>query len=187
MIVWEAATGKTVRSRTFKSVEIRSLAFHPDGNRLAAGARDRFAAVWDLARDEIEWQSNVPALPVWDVAWSPDGKTLAAAYNDGTVVLRDALGGMARRQFGVITREYPVRLSFAPDGKRLAVAAAHKVLKLFEVPTGRTVLDLRRDSAVAGAVAFDPTGRILAGGQIDGTIVLWPTADAIVGHADSGH
>lgn len=187
VIVWDAATGKTVRSRTFKTVEIRTLAFHPDGNRLAVGARDRFAAVWDLATDEIAWQSNAPALPVWDVAWSPDGKTLAVTHNDGAVVLHDALGGMARHQFGVITREYPVGLSFTPDGKRVAVAAAHKVLKLFEVPTGRTVLDLRRDPAVAGAVVFDPTGRILAGGQIDGTIILWPTADAIVGHADSGH
>jgi len=122
---------------------------------------------------------------VWDVAWSPDGKALAVAHNDGTVVMHDSLGGKPRHQYGVITREYPVRLSFAPDGKRLAVAAAHKVLKLFEVPTGRSVLDLRRDPAVAGAVAFDPTGCILAGGQIDGTIVLWPTADAPIGMGSS--
>jgi WD40 repeat protein len=178
VIVWEPATGRVIHSRRFETAEIRALAFHPDGNRLAVATRDRSVEVWEVASGETVWHSNMPPLPIWDVEWSPDRKTLAVAYADGVVLLHDTAARTRSRDFGIVTHEYPVHISFSSDGTRLAVAAGHRGVKLFEVPTGRAVLELCRDPNVSGAIAFDPTGRLLAGGQVDGTIVLWPGGDA---------
>ena len=63
-------------------VPVRSLAFAPDGQTLAAAGADRTVALWDVG----SWKRRavVPSQtqPVACVAYSPDGKLLAVAAGD---------------------------------------------------------------------------------------------------------
>lgn len=177
VLIWETTTGQTLHSFSLGASEVRSLAFHPDGDRLAAGTSDSVAVVWDLARDVVAWRDQSRPYAVWDVAWSPDGRILAVSHRDGRVLLHDPQAGTHNHTFGIAAHEFPVQIAFSPDGTRLAIAAAQIGLTLWEVPSGRPVLDLSRKPTVTGAVAFNPSGRLLASGRTDGTITLWLGAE----------
>ncbi len=173
VLVWETATGRVAHTFSLKTAEVRALAFHPHGNRLAAGTRDNRAVIWDLQTHAMVWDSHARPHPIWDVAFSPDGRQLAVGYQDGRVLLYDPLSGTHSRTMGIAAQQFPVQVAFSPDGTRIAIAAAQVGLTLWEAPSGRHVLDLRRSPSLTGAVAFDPSGRILAGGRTDGTIIFW--------------
>jgi tetratricopeptide (TPR) repeat protein len=69
---------------------IDSLAFSPDGSRLASACQDQTVKIWDVASAQelrtLKGHTNV----VWSVAFSPDGSRLASASDDGTIKLWDA-------------------------------------------------------------------------------------------------
>jgi WD40 repeat protein len=101
-----------------------SVAFHPDGKRLAtAAAGDGLVKVWDLA-NRLEMQTvSVPRLAAHQLLFSPVGDTLAAV-SSGTDTqaaqltledLREARTRLLRGPPGARTAA-----AFRPDGKHLA-------------------------------------------------------------------
>jgi flagellar biosynthesis GTPase FlhF len=64
---------------------VLSVAWSPDGKRLATGSVDKTAKVWDAARGQELLTLRCHAGPVTSVAWSSDSKWLASASDDGTV------------------------------------------------------------------------------------------------------
>ena len=64
-----------------------SVAWSPDGARLATGSWDGTAKVWDAAggRELLTLKGHTGW--VWSVAWSPDGRRLATRSLDGTARL----------------------------------------------------------------------------------------------------
>lgn len=70
--------------------QVYSVAFHPDGTRLASAGRDRAVWVWDLATGLDVARLDGHANYVFSLAFSPDGKTIASGSGDGTVRLWDS-------------------------------------------------------------------------------------------------
>ena len=69
---------------------VRTVAWAPDGRRLASGSDDGTARVWDPddpGRPAVLLTGH--AGSVWSVAWSPDGRWLATADSDGTLRVWD--------------------------------------------------------------------------------------------------
>jgi WD40 repeat protein len=182
---WNLASG-SVRRFDGHTDEVWSVAFHPDGHRLASASKDRTVKVWDLA-------SAREALTLYDhldhargVAWA--GDTLVSTGEDGRVRVR---GGADRPATGTRLPGHPARVwkaAFSRDGRHLVAGAQDGVVVVWDVRR-RTVS--RRLAGHAGPVrdvAFSPDGRWLASASYDDTVHLrtWPDGATRFVLADAG-
>jgi WD40 repeat protein len=111
---------------------VESLAYSPDGHRLASAHDDRTVRVWNV---DTHRQLFEPLRGHTDmarsVAFSPDGHLLASASFDGTVRLWDPTTGrpLADPFTGHLG---PVSaVAFSPDGTRIASAGDDSTIRMW--------------------------------------------------------
>src|SRR5207244_1229629 len=98
----------------------RSVAFSPDGKRLAGASGHQFITVWDAQNGKELLVLKGHAWDVTCVAFSPDGKRLASASGTSVKVLDAQTGQELLSIHGPLGKINSV--AFSPDGKRLAGA-----------------------------------------------------------------
>ncbi len=175
--VYDTTTGKillTLRG----DYRVVSVAFSPDGRRLASAGYDRTVRLWDTTTGQEVLSLHGHKDIVGRVLFSRDGRRLASASADGTVRVWDAspfdenagpphvrtLGGEDGEFFGV---------AFSPDGPLLASASADRSVKLWDAQTGQVVRTFAGHKEAVVCVAFSPDGRRLLSGSMDQTVKLW--------------
>jgi WD40 repeat protein len=150
---------------------VQSLAFSPDGKRLAVIEADH-TYVWNLADHTVA--ATLPAPDSFGdetVKFSPDGRTLALAdqlWNATTYAHIATLHSTACDGVTAIT--------FSPDSSELAVAtsSANSQTCVWDVATRRLAAVIT-DPGGKGvfAVAFSRQGKLLATGDENRKIYLW--------------
>jgi tetratricopeptide (TPR) repeat protein len=70
---------------------VTSVAFSPDGQRLASASSDKTAKIWDSATGKELFAVKSHAGTVFAVAFSPDGQRLASANQDGSIHLWETM------------------------------------------------------------------------------------------------
>jgi WD40 repeat protein/tRNA A-37 threonylcarbamoyl transferase component Bud32 len=155
-------------------VHATSVAFSPDGRRLAAVAHTGSVKVWDVATGQelltLQGQLGVVA----SVAFRPDGRRLATAAQGGTVQVWDGEDG---REVLTFNAQGPLSsLVYSPDGRRLATTGDGKMAKVWDAATGRELLAFKGHTSLVTSVAFSPDGRRLASADISGTVKVWDAA-----------
>jgi WD40 repeat protein len=165
---------------------VSSIAYSPDGARIAVACVDNVAAeahaalLWDTASAKQVGRLQGHTDSVHSVAFSRDGGRIATASLDGTARLWDAASG---QQLAVLEGHTAAAYSaaFSPDCTRVATAGADGTVRLWDADNGKPLAVLDWQGAVPSlalsptvfAVAFSPDGsRIVAAGQ-DGTARLW--------------
>ncbi|HLJ95665.1 MAG TPA: protein kinase [Gemmataceae bacterium] len=167
--IWDAQTGQELLTLKGQTGIVESVAFSPDGKRLAGASRDKVVKVWDAQTG----QELLAFKDAWvsSVAFSPDGKRLASA-SPGTVKVWDAQTGQElltlKAHTGVVNS-----VAFSPDGKRLASAGGDRTVKVWDAQTGQELLTFKGHTVMARSVVFSPDGTRLASVSADGTVKVW--------------
>ncbi len=173
---------------------VAAVAFSPEGKVLASAGWDHSVRLWDRATGRELHRLGGHRDAVFSLSFAPDGKTLASAGKDKTLRLWDTTAGKELKQLGQPAQELDC-LAFAPDGKSLAAGGRFELVRIWDVATGKVLCtpesqappfffgtgyasgfgDGRFQLPKIGALAlaFAPGGKLLAGGNKDGTIRFW--------------
>jgi WD40 repeat protein len=176
--VLDADTGRVLH-RLSCPARVQSLAWHPEGKRLAAAcdvdANDEFPIyVWDTAswREPLVLRGHTSEVRA--VAFSHGGDLLASVGWDGSARLWDPWTGrhLVRADGG------GDGVQFSPDDRALGVVGGGGFV-FREVATGRECRALYGHTGYKGPwyVDFSPDGRLLASAGNDG-VRLWDVATA---------
>jgi len=170
---------------------VHSVAFFPDGKKLASGSSDATVRVWDSKTGKTTSTPLRHTSGVWSVAVSPDGKLVASGSVGGTLCIWDShtgacpLGPIAAHS-GVIRS-----VAFSPDGSRIVTGSDDCTVKVWNVATGDLCLGpLKGHTETVMSVAFSPDGTCIASGSSDRTIRIWDAStgksrtEPLIGHTN---
>jgi RNA polymerase sigma factor (sigma-70 family) len=187
--VWDVTHGREdpERAETHHNAAA-CVVFSPDGRTLASGSADHTVALWDAATGAQRPRLHGHEGIVSSLAFSPDGKWLASAsrFNDQTVRLWDAATGKEIRQYLVpfvdngdgSSTGVSTWVAFAAGGKILAAGGTDHKVRLWDVATGKELLNqvasglpappraglgtMHHWTQMIQDVAFAPDGRVMA-------------------------
>jgi WD40 repeat protein len=155
-----------------------STSFSPGGNLLAALSSDGVVSLFDPVHRKL-LRSLRGGEAGFNVAFSDKGKRVAIASGDFASVWdvtsgRQLLKASHAASSETLTpQQWIVNAAISSDGGFLAYAArGDKLARVWNVETGREILELKHDSAVA-AVSFNADGTKLGTGSYDGTARVW--------------
>ncbi|GHP00256.1 hypothetical protein KSF_103030 [Reticulibacter mediterranei] len=145
--VWDAADGTQQHQLAGHGGAVMSIAWSPDGMRLASGAGGREGGelfVWETHSWKcVQALFGHPGV-IFAVAWSPSGEMLISGDGDGILRWWEVQSGMCVRvqkaHQGTVHR-----LKVSPDGSMLASCGDDGAIRLWDIESGEPLKTLRRD------------------------------------------
>ncbi len=171
--LWDASTGKELRTFEPSSGYAANVALSPDGTLLATHD-------WDDARPviriwDVETENQLVALSghsreIRTVVFSPDGTVLVSGGVWGDqVFVWDMVSLSSTPRFILNNEPWTTDLEFLPGG--LLAAGSRNVMRVWDVSTGDLRATVPVEDSILGDVFFDSYENQLAVGSTDGKAV----------------
>jgi WD40 repeat protein len=199
--VLDAATGRALKAFRFASTEFfRSAMLSPRGRLLAVETvTDDLPQKVKIHLFGLHANEEVRVLEVgaiakvgspWDmpghIAFSPDEKRLACASQDTSILIWDLNSGRIVHRLPGVTNHPVGSVAYSPDGRYLVASRSiffyegsgdwtgDSTIDVWHATTGQRLGTFGGGVSLVYALAFDPTGRIVAVASND--ISLWEVA-----------
>ncbi|KAF9118994.1 wD repeat domain, partial [Mortierella sp. 14UC] len=187
IVVYNTTTWESVYSLEGFTSGVTSIAFSPNGERLAFGNMDGALRTW-LFIETV----TTPVLcdkhdaGISDLAYSPDGQYIATASQDGLVRLFEASSGRwvmeLNGHLGGVSS-----VAFSSDGKRLVSGDSVGAVCLWDLETGQPMHPLLGHKGAICKVLFSPNGTQIASSSFDNTVRVWSVVTGSCQRTYSGH
>lgn len=193
--VWDAKSGKEVRTLDVTALHLRTMAFTPDGESLAlsCGGWHRGAdeprvdlLIWDLKTGKLRSRKLAGLLDGTEIAMSPDGRLLAVSsmyVNCTPIYMGIYVYEIASGRTLWHVREgrggrYHDNLQFSRDGRTL-IGIQGPDVQLWDAITGKPRARLRGHENWVTSLALSPDGRRLLTSGAESTAVCWDVAELL--------
>ncbi|KAJ6537883.1 WD40-repeat-containing domain protein, partial [Mycena capillaripes] len=157
-----------------QGVSCLSVAFSPDGTRIACGLINGRIGMWRVEIGENESELVGHSGAVWSVTFSPDGIRLASGSADNTVRIWNFKTRRTEQQFTGHS-ENVWSVVFSPDSTRIASGSADKTIRIWNIQSGQMERKFSGHSDWVRSVAFSKDGARIASGSHDSSVRLWNT------------
>ena len=204
--VLRASTGKVLLTMEGHRGTVVSVAFSPDGHRIVSSAVNPTSrkilvdTSVDTSPEVKVWHADtgVELLELRDynglvgqACWSPNGNSVVAAggtIGKGEFIVWEIPPG--KKATFVIrhgSSSAALSLAFSPDGTQLVSGGLDKVVRFWDLKTGRQVRSLSGHTTAIHCVAIGPDVNRIASGSLDKTVKLWDANSGELLTTFSGH
>jgi len=206
VVIWDLNTDKRrelkVDSDPYTSYTYYSMAFSPDGKRVAAGTFDTTAGkviVWDLDAGKVVRELTNAKRPmgrrVESVAFSPDGKKVAAcAWEDWYVTIWDLETGKISQKFKDYFVKFTSPVVLSSDWKKVAYGGTSRsdrqkhLVKVWNLNAGTLSMETKEGhNGTIYSVAMSPDGTKVVSGSKDKTVKVWDSKTGKLINVLKGH
>ncbi|HZP82351.1 MAG TPA: c-type cytochrome domain-containing protein, partial [Chthonomonadaceae bacterium] len=151
---------------------VYSVAWSPDGTRLATASQDKTARLWEWPSGKELQVFRDHSDAVTRVCFAPDGKSVYTASQDHNVRRFDVANGQVIRAF-TGHGDSVLALALSPDGKGLVSSGPEPRLRWWNVDSGDTSRYSDGHGSTVNEIVFSKDGKFLASASADGTVRLW--------------
>jgi WD40 repeat protein/serine/threonine protein kinase len=175
--------GKVIQDLAAHREAVNVVRLSPDGRTLVTGSSDDSARIWQRRADNAGWQEIATLACGGDVigaAIRPDSRVLATTARPAQLQLWSLPDGKPIVQTAAPGE--PWRVTFSPDGRRLATGNWNRTVQVWDVPAvdaapPRLKATLLGHAQLVLNESFDATGELLASVSNDGSLRLWDLSD----------
>ncbi|MBA2680657.1 MAG: protein kinase [Ktedonobacteraceae bacterium] len=129
--LWEATSGKHIRTYKGHGARVNTLAWSPDSKLVATASDDHTARIWKVDQEKVEVIFDKHEGPVDAIIWSPDGNFIASAGGDKVVLVWNA----TTYEIATTYREHTdkiLALAWSPNGQYIASGGRDRSVKIWE-------------------------------------------------------
>ena len=184
--VLDAESGQEIYALKGHEGLVSSVAFRPDGERIASGSHDTTILIWDAATREAIHALRGHTSVVSSVAFSRDGKRVVSGSFDKTIRVWQADTGEEKLKLeGHIGSVHGV--AFSPDGQRIVSGGKDGSVMIWDSDTGREIRTMKGHGLPVTTVALSPDGKKVVSGSVDTTVKVWEVSTGRLTHTLRGH
>ena len=174
------ALGNTLVTYTGHLSPVATVAWSPDGKRIASGSGDQTVQVWDATSGGHLFIYRGHTTNINAVAWSParTNQRIASASGNSffggehVVQIWNAATGVHILTYEGHTQ--PVHtVAWSPNGTRVASGSEDKTVQVWDARSGSRMLSFTGHKALVSAVAWSPDGTRIASASNDETVQVW--------------
>ena len=183
--LWDAATGRLIKTFSGDTSYVMSVAFSPDGKQIVSGSVDMTIKLWDVTTGDLIRTLSGHTSTVRSAVFSPDGRQIVSGSDDNTCKLWDANTGNIIRTFTGHT-DTVHSVAFSPDGRQIVSGSSDKTIRHWDVGTGNLIRTYGHTGQVYSA-KFSPDGSQIVSGSWNSTIRLWDANTGNLIRTFTGH